>query len=158
MLSGNSGEVALSREPEEKERILFCCSFLFGFVVVVYFFFGPVGSEIRSSLIFFGVLTSRQVSTILSCRGHAIHFSSSLGLTLTKLTIHITKSHLLPPFNTSPYLWFAALIDTLRHEPFDLLLAAQEPIAILSAEYLEIEKTGVKLTVPSFASLRKVVT
>jgi hypothetical protein len=117
-------------------------------------------------------LTSRQVTTILSRHGgHEIHILSPPGLSLTKLTSHTPKHriHTVPPFGIDPYAWLGALLIVLKNEksnstekngfgkPFDILLPTQEQIAILAAERRLVEATGVKMAVPSFEALRKVM-
>jgi hypothetical protein len=103
-------------------------------------------------------LTSRQVSTILSQKHHEVHVLSPPGLFfLTNSTSHTKKSHRVPPFCDSPYAWLDATLAVLRSEPFDILFCTQENVAILSASTSLIQSTGVKLAVPEFGSLRRVM-
>jgi biotin carboxylase len=102
-------------------------------------------------------LTSRQIATILSRQNHTVHVLSPPGHTLTKLTHHVSKIHTVPPFGASPYFWLSTALSVLKSEPFDVLIATQEQVAVLSAEHQQVEETGVKIAVPSFASMRKVM-
>jgi biotin carboxylase len=104
-------------------------------------------------------LTSRQVATILSQKHHEVHVLSPPGISITNLTSHTKKSHLVPPFSASPYAWLDATLSILRSEKerFDILFCTQEQVAILSASVSLIQSTGVKLAVPEFESLRRVM-
>jgi len=103
-------------------------------------------------------LTSRQVSTILSRKHHEVHVLSPPSLiSLTKITSHTFKSHLVPAFSSSPYAWLDATLSILRSEKFDILFCTQEQVSTLSAEAKLIQETGVKFAVPDFESLKRVM-
>ncbi len=104
-------------------------------------------------------LTSRQVATILSQKHHEVHVLSPPGISITNLTCHTKKSHLVSPFSASPYAWLDTTLSILRSEkePFDILFCTQDQVAILSASASLIQSTGVKLAVPEFESLRRVM-
>jgi biotin carboxylase len=103
-------------------------------------------------------LTSRQVYTILSQKHHQVHFLSPPSiLSLTTLTTYATKSHPVPPFSASPYAWLDATLQVLRNEKFDILLCTQEQVSIISASSSLLTSTGVKVAVPEFDSLRRVM-
>lgn len=132
-------------------------------------------------------LTSRQVATILHRKGHEVHVLNSSGsfLVLTNLTNCVAKVHPVPAFGKDPYVWLDAVIEVIEHEKaeelkqaerwnwwgglrdersrgrrgkgFDVLIVTQEQVAILSAERARIEMTGIKLAVPSFEALSRVM-
>jgi hypothetical protein len=102
-------------------------------------------------------LTSRQIATILGRKGHVVHVLSPAGLTLTKFTRWVNKVHSVPSFGADPYVWFETALSIMKKDKFDLLLCTQEQVAIISEEKAQIEKLGVKIAVPEFNSLKRVL-
>lgn len=102
-------------------------------------------------------LTSRQIATILSRQNHEVSVLSPPGLTLSKLTRHVFKIHTVPPFGADPYAWLETALSVLKSGNIDILLCTQEQVAILSAEINKVKEMGVRIAVPSFDSLRKVM-
>jgi hypothetical protein len=107
-------------------------------------------------------LTSRQLATILSRAGHKVHALSPPGSVLTRLTRHVSKIHLVPPFGYDPYIWLdraLAIIASSKQsgEAFDVLICSQEQVTVISAEVERVRETGIYVAVPEFQSLRKVM-
>jgi hypothetical protein len=102
-------------------------------------------------------VTSRHLVNILNVQGHDVHLLCPPGLTLTKFTRNTTRFHVVPPFGYNPYDWLDAALATLRREHFDVLVCAHEQVAILSAEVEQIRELGVRISVPRFHSLRRVM-
>lgn len=132
-------------------------------------------------------LTSRQVATILHRKGHEVHVLNSSGsfLVLTNLTNCVARVHRVPAFGKDPYVWLDAAIKIIEDEKtkelkeaerwdfwgrlrdeqsrgrrgkgFDILIVTQEQVAVVSAERARIERTGIKVAVPSFAELSRVM-
>lgn len=106
-------------------------------------------------------LTSRQIATILSRKGHVVHVLAPPGITLTKVTRHVAHVHRVPPFGVDPYDWLNSTLSIISNEnrarkgAFDVLICTQEQVAVLSAETDSVRKLGLKIAVPAFASLRR---
>jgi hypothetical protein len=87
---------------------------------------------------------------------------SPQGLSLTKLTHYVACIHSVPPFGADPYAWLEATLSIItsskaKGEKFDVLICTQEQIAILSAEIDRAKEAGIKIAVPDFSSLRRVM-
>ena len=108
-------------------------------------------------------LTSRQLATILSRKGHTVHLLTPPGIALTKFTVHVSKVHSVPPFGVDPYAWLEAALSIITsaksngQKGFDVLICTQEQVTILSAEISRVKETGIKIAVPEFRSLRRVM-
>ncbi|KAJ9131997.1 Glutathione synthetase ATP-binding domain-like protein [Pleurostoma richardsiae] len=102
-------------------------------------------------------LTSRQLATILSRKRHEVHALCPPGLSLTKLTRRVTKTHVVPPFGPQPYRWLDAALTVAREEKIGTIVCAQEQVAVLSAEVGQIRALGIKIAVPSFPALARVM-
>jgi hypothetical protein len=106
-------------------------------------------------------LTSRQLTTILSRppKNHTVHVLAPPGISITKLTSHVSKIHPVPQFGRDPYIWLSAALSVLKteKEKFDILICSQEQVSIISAEIALVRETGVAVAVPEFESLRNVM-
>lgn len=102
-------------------------------------------------------LTSRQVATILAQKGHEVHVLCPPGLSLTKTTRWVTRTHNITPFGPSPHTWLREAIEIVKDNNIDILIPTQEQVAVLSAEAELLRTLGVGFAVPSFNSLRKVL-
>jgi hypothetical protein len=106
-------------------------------------------------------LTSRQLTTILTRppKSHTIHVLAPPGISITKLTSHVSKIHPVPQFGRDPYSWLSAALSVLKteKEKFDILICSQEQVSIISAEIALVRGTGVAVAVPEFESLRNVM-
>jgi hypothetical protein len=102
-------------------------------------------------------LTSRQLCTILARKHHTVHILSPGGLSLTKLTRHTTKVHAVPPFGQDPYRWLAAALAVMQACAIECLICSQEQVAVLSLEVDKVRSLGVKIAVPRFGALARVM-
>src|SRR5262245_11019615 len=101
-------------------------------------------------------LTARQVATQLAVAGHHVEVLTADSLALTRFTRHVRGCHRLPPYGPDPLRWLDAAVGVLRRGRFDVLLPTQEQVAVLARQGGRVTGLGVGLTVPSFASLRRV--
>jgi hypothetical protein len=101
-------------------------------------------------------LTSRQVATQLSARGHVVEVLTPDPLALTRFTRHVRKVHSVPPFGEQPFAWLDAALDVYARGRFDVLFPTQEQVAVLSRTSDELGSAGVATAVPPFDALRKV--
>jgi hypothetical protein len=98
-------------------------------------------------------LSSRQVATLLSLKNHVVHLlSPPYSISVTSLTRHVTKIHDVPKYGRDPFAWRTAVVLITKTEKISTILCTQEQVAILSAYPIP----GLKIAVPSFASLMRV--
>lgn len=101
--------------------------------------------------------TSRQLATILSNKGHRLHVLWPQGLTLAKLTRCVKKAHKVPSFGPDPYKWLDAALGVLRREHFDVLICAQEQVAVLSSEVQHVRDLRVRIAALDSSALSRVM-
>jgi glutathione synthase/RimK-type ligase-like ATP-grasp enzyme len=97
-------------------------------------------------------LTARQTAGLLGRAGHTVDVLSPPGLTLTRLTRWVHRTHTVPPFGDDPFAWYRAVLDVLAHNTFDVVLPVQEEITMLARR----PALGVGVALPPFDSLRRV--
>lgn len=102
-------------------------------------------------------ITSRQLATVLTQQRHEVHVACPPGITLSKFTKHVKRNHIVPPFGLDPYRWLDSVLDILRKWHFDVLVPAQEQVAVLSAQQRRVLDMGVKVAVPPFDALNCVM-
>jgi biotin carboxylase len=102
-------------------------------------------------------LTSRQVATIASRRGHTVEVLSPTMLGPARFTRHVRRVHRVPPFGADPFAWMDAAIHVLEAGDFDVLVPTQEQVAMLAAQPDRVRATGAALPVPSFAAVERVM-
>ncbi|EXJ76498.1 uncharacterized protein A1O5_01006 [Cladophialophora psammophila CBS 110553] len=102
-------------------------------------------------------LTSRQLATILGRKGYDVHVLCAAGLSLTKVTGWVKKTHLVPPFGPDPYAWLHSALGVMIREKIETVICTQEQVAVLSAEVDQIRSLGVGIAVPSFEAVSRVM-
>ncbi|KIW29762.1 uncharacterized protein PV07_05551 [Cladophialophora immunda] len=102
-------------------------------------------------------LTSRQVATILGRKGDEVHVLCAPGLSLTKVTGWVKKTHLVPQFGPDPYKWLQSALQVMIREKIKTIICTQEQVAVLSAEVDQIRNLGVGIAVPSFEAVSRVI-
>ncbi|MCP3805312.1 ATP-grasp domain-containing protein [Allokutzneria sp. A3M-2-11 16] len=101
-------------------------------------------------------VTSRQVATALGRAGHEVEAVNPPGPTLMAETRWVNKLHPVPFPGDDPLGWCDAVAEIVRSGRFDVLLATQEQVAVLTVEASRFRSLGVGLAVPEFASLQRV--
>lgn len=101
-------------------------------------------------------LTSRQVAGILGRAGHTVETLSPAGMTLTRLTRWVRRTHTVPPFGDDPFAWYEAAVGVLEKYRFDMLLPVQEEITILARYPERLNALGTGIAIPPFDSLKRV--
>lgn len=101
-------------------------------------------------------LTARQTAGLLGRAGHTVDVLSPPGLTLTRLTRWVHRTHTVPPFGDDPFAWYEAVLDVLAHNTFDIVLPVQEEITMLARHPERVLALDVGVALPPFDSLRRV--
>ena len=101
-------------------------------------------------------LTGRQTATVLDRAGHRVEALSSSGLCLARATRHVRRVHRVPAIGRDPFGWLDAALDIAARRGADVLLPAQEQVAVMSLARERIEAAGLATAVPDFGALAQV--
>ncbi|KFA63267.1 hypothetical protein S40285_10458 [Stachybotrys chlorohalonatus IBT 40285] len=101
--------------------------------------------------------TALQLAAILGGKGHQVHVLCESALMLTRFTKWVVKLHRVPCFRLDPYRWLSSALSVLRAGGFDVFICAHEHVAIASASADQFRSVGVKMAVPSFEALSRVM-
>ena len=101
-------------------------------------------------------LASRQCATVLSRAGHRVEVLSPDPICLCRFTRHVRAVHRVPPLGTSPFGWLDAALDIATRRGAELLLPAQEQVAVMSLAWDRITAAGLRTAVPDFGALAQV--
>ncbi|KEY65634.1 hypothetical protein S7711_11198 [Stachybotrys chartarum IBT 7711] len=101
--------------------------------------------------------TALQLAAILGGKGHQVHVLCESALVLTRFTKWVVKLHRVPCFSLDPYRWLGSALSVLRASRFDVFICAHEHVAIASASADQFRSVGVKMAMPSFEALSRVM-
>jgi hypothetical protein len=101
-------------------------------------------------------LTARQCATLLSRDGHRVEALSPGGLCLCRMTRHVRRVHRVPAVGRDPFGWLDAAVEVGVRRQAEVLLPAQEQVAVMSLARDRIEAAGLRTAVPDFRALAQV--